>query len=225
MSKHISLGTQIKAALLWRYKLRPLDIGGDARLSKSGMVFDTESYEVEGVGHLCIMSMKAMAGLMKMETVILSSTERDVPLLNLDWVSAFGKETQIAELYDTQLLPYPQEKLGAFNAIKTRDADIKDYEPGGSHAYDAMKYPESYRKTGRGVSGRLSDAAKDYISIFEAQLYDAEACDREAKTAKIREFTDTLISDGGVAVNQMTKLFGRETAERVIRRHMYGVGE
>lgn len=223
MSKHRSLGTQIKAALLWRYKLRPLDIGSDAKLSKKGMVFDTEAYEIEGVGHLCIMTMKAMAGLMKMETVILSSTERDVPLLNLDWVSAFGKETQIAELYDTQLSPYPQEKLNAFGGIKKRDADLKDYEPGGSHSYDALKYPESYQKTGRNISGRLSEAAQDYISIFEAQLYKTEPCDREAKTAKVREFADTLISDGGVAVNQMTKLFGQETAERVIRRHMYGV--
>lgn len=123
MSRRNSLGTQIKSALLWRYKLTPLDMGEDARLSKNGMVFDTESY----------------------------------------------------------------------------------------------------LKTGRNVSGRLSQAAADYISIFEAQLHDAETCDREAKTAKVREFTDTLISDGGVAVNQMTKLFGRETAERVIRRHMYGV--
>lgn len=223
MSKHISLGTQIKSALLWHYKLKPLDIGEDARLSKSGMVFDTETYEVEGIGHLCIMSMKAMVGLMKMETVILSSTEKDVPLLNLDWVSVFGRETQIVEIYDTQLSPYLQEKLNVFAEIKKRDADIKDYEPGGSHSYDAMKYPESYQKTGRGVSERLSAAARDYISIFEAQLYNAEACDKEAKIAKVREFTDTLISDGGIAVNQMVKLFGHETAERMIRRHMYGV--
>ncbi len=223
MSRHTSLGTQIKSALLWRCRLRPLDMGEDARLSKNGMVFDTETYEVEGVGYLCIMSMKAMAGLMKMETVVLSSTERDMPLLNLDWVSAFGRETQIVELYDTQLSPFAQEKLDAYSAVKERDADLKDYEPGGSHAYDSMMYPESYRKTGRNVSGRLSQAAADYIRIFEAQLHDAEACDKEAKTAKVREFTDTLISDGGVAVNQMTRLFGRETAERMIRRHMYGV--
>lgn len=223
MSRHTSLGTQIKSALLWRCRLRPLDMGEDARLSKNGMVFDTESYEVEGVGHLCIMSMKAMAGLMKMETVILATTERDMPLLNLDWVSAFGRETQIAELYDTQLSPFAQEKLDKYSAVKERDTDLKDYEPGGSHSYDSMKYPESYQKMGRNVSGRLSQAAADYIRIFEAQLHDAETCDREAKTAKVREFTDTLISDGGVAVNQMTKLFGRETAERMIRRHMYGV--
>ena len=223
MSKRIPLGTQIKSALLWRYKLRPLDIGDDARLSKNGMVFYTEAYEIEGIGHLCIMSMKAMAGLMKMETVILSSTERDLPLLNLDWVSAFGKETQIVELYDTQLAPYPQEKLDAFGEIKKRDADIRDYEPGGSHSYDAKKYPESYQKTGRNVSERLSAAARDYIGIFEAQLFIAKECDKEAKKAKVRGFADTLISDGGVAVNQMIKLFGQETAERMIRGHMYGV--
>lgn len=43
MSRHTSLGTQIKSALLWRCRLRPLDMGEDARLSKNGMVFDTEA--------------------------------------------------------------------------------------------------------------------------------------------------------------------------------------
>lgn len=223
MGKHRSLGMQIKSALLRHYRLRPLDIGSDAKLTKNGFVFNTEAYEIEGLGHLCIMEMKAMHGLMKMETVVLTSLKKDMPLLNLDWISAFGKETQLIELYDTQLAPYPQDKLDEFEAIKARDADLKNYVPQGSHSYDSILYPETYSKTGKGVSGRLSDAAEDGIRIFVEQISDADDCSEEDIRAKVREFTDMLISDGGAAVGQMTKLFGRETAERVIRRNMYGV--
>ena len=66
---------------------------------------------------------------------------KDVPLLNLDWVNAFGKETQIVELYDTQLAPYPAEKLAAFDALRARDADLPDPPAGKAHWYDAILYP------------------------------------------------------------------------------------
>ena len=91
MSKHADLGTMILGALEGRYPLEKQDIGADARLSKSGMVFETESYAVKGLGHLCVLRMKAFLGLMKMETVVLAVKEKDLPLFNLDWVSAAGK--------------------------------------------------------------------------------------------------------------------------------------
>ena len=79
MSKHADLGTAILDALKGRYTLEKLDIGTDARLSKSGMVFETESYAVKDLGHLCVLRMKAFLGLMKMETVVLAVKERTCP--------------------------------------------------------------------------------------------------------------------------------------------------
>lgn len=213
----------VRRNLLPEYRLIPLDMGGDARLSAKGFTFLTKTYEVEGLGHLCVMSMKAMAGLMKMETVVLSCFEKDMPLLNFDWVSVLGKETQIVELYDTQLSPLPQEMLDDFEAVKRRDADIPDYVSKGEHAYDALKYAESYQKTSAKAGGRLSEAAEDYMRLFMCGLRDAAHCDPARKREKVSAFADSLLSGGGTAVDQMTKLFGRETAERVVRRHMYGV--
>ena len=223
MKEHQDLGLLLKEALSARFPLRQQDLGADAHLKKKDMAFDTEAYTVEGIGHLCVLRMKAMLGLMKMETVVLSSFQRDMPLLNLDWVSAMGKETQIAELYDVQLQPCPAEFLDAFQRISDRDADLQDYASGKEHWYDAILYPCSYHKTGKGVSGRLSAAAESCIRCFAEQLDAAPSCDPEAKRAKVRTFAETLASRGGPAVDQMTKLFGKETAERLILRHMYGV--
>lgn len=222
MGKRKGLGDIITEELKKGYTLIPDDIGSDARLSKSGMVFDTRSYTVEGLGHLCVLNMKAMLGLMKMETVVLSVFDRDVPLINLDWISAFGKETQLNELYDAQIAPYPQNRLDEFSRIKNADSDLTDYVSAPSW-YDGIKYECSYHKTGKKISQRLSSAAAEYIAVFADQLKDADICDPEIKKKKIRDFACTLVEKGGPAVNQFTKLFGNETAERLILKHMYGV--
>ena len=223
MGKHNSIGELTKKRLAQRYPLRQKDLGADAHLKKSGFAFDTEAYAVEGVGHLCVMRMKAMLGLMQMETVVLSVQEKDLPLFNLDWVGAAGKETQIVELYDTQLAPWPEAAQAPFAALSARDADLADYSSGKAHWYDAILYPCSYHKTGKGVSERLFKAAADSLDAYLAQLEAAPACGADEKRAKVRAFAEELFAQGGPAVDQMVKLFGRETAGRVILQAMYGV--
>ena len=218
------LGDMVCALVGQVCPLEKEDVGADARLKKNGMVFETEAYAMPGLGHLCILRMNAMLGLMKMETAVLAVTEKDVPLLNLDWVRAFGKETQIVELYDTQLKLYPEDALAAFDAIRRRDDDLPGMSAK-SHWYDAILYPCSYHKAGKGLTERLAAAARDYTETFLRQLAEAPACDRAAKAGKVRAFAERLFAEGGPAVDQVTKLFGRETARRLILRHMYGVKE
>ena len=223
MSVHKDLGAVLCGKLREKYTLRQEDIGADARLSKKGMVFETESYAVEGLGHLCVLRMKAMLGLMKMETVVLACEEKDLPLFNLDYVNAMGKETQIAELYDVQLAPWPEEAQAAFTALKARDADLPDPPAQGAHWYDAILYPCSYHKAGKKIGARLDAAAAGYMDAFFAQLESAPDCAGGAKREKIRAYAEELFRQGGPAVDTMAKLFGREVTGRIILRCMYGV--
>lgn len=223
MKSHRDLGELTRSVLEQNWKLEREDLGEDAHLAKSGMAFDTEAWTIPGLGHLCVMRMKAFLGLMKMETVVLSVTGRDLPLLNLDWVSAAGKETQIAELYDTQLQPFPAEKLAVFQALKDRDGDLPEPPAAGEHWYDAILYPCSYHKAGRKLSERFNAAAEGYLRAFAAMIPEAPECDGAEKGAKVRAFAETLVEKGGPAVDTVTKLFGAETARRLILGHMYGV--
>ncbi len=223
MKTEQNTGNWIREQLSRTYTLKQLDLGTDARLVKKGFTFETESYEVAELGHLCVMRMKAMLGLMRMETVVLSVTHRDVPLINLDYVKAFGKETQMVELYDTQIAFEPEDLQKAFLQIRDRDADLADYASAEKHWYDEILYPCSYLKTGKGVSGRLAGAARDCAGSYISLLARAPACDPAEKQGKTRHFAETLFASGGPAVDQVTKLFGRDTAERLIFRHMYGI--
>ena len=77
-------GAYVFQLLSEKYTVNECDIGEDALLSKKGIELRTESYDVQGLGHLCIMRMAGLGGLMGMETIVLSVTEKDVPLFNLD---------------------------------------------------------------------------------------------------------------------------------------------
>ena len=223
MAKRTVLRNSVLAALGQTHTLRQEDLGADARLSAKGMTFETEGWEIVGVGHLCIMRMNAFFGLMRMETAVIAPTDVDFPLFNLDWVKAFGNETQIAELYDTQLVPWPDECHEAFELVRAQYADLPDAPAGDPHWYDDILYPCSFHKKGRGLAERMSRAAQDYLTVYAELLAAAPACDSVEKAAKVRAFAQRLFEEGGPAVDQVTKLFGEQTARRLILRHMYGV--
>lgn len=227
MSKHIDLGQYATAALGQYFELIPGNIGADAHLSKRGMTFDTKSCEIKGVGHLCVMRMNAFMGLMKMETIVIAPTKVDMPLFNVDWVSALGTETLIAELYDTQVEPWRGEAQKKFEEIQEEYLDVEDNESG-EHWYDSVLYPVSIHKKGKGLTDRFNDAAKDYIDLFAAELAElsepaAGKCPADLKRARVGDFARTLVENDGPAVNMMAKLFGEETMRRIVLKHMYGV--
>ncbi len=222
MAKRTTLHNSVLATLGRTYALQQEDLGDDARLSAKGMTFETESWKIPEVGHLCVMQMNAFFGLMRMETAIIAPTDVDFPLFNLDWVNAFGAETQIAELYDTQLIPWPDECHDAFEFVCTQYADLPDAPAKDPHWYDDILYPCSFHKKGRGLTERMSSAAQDYLAVYVELLASAPSCDSTEKAAKVQAFAEKLFEEGGPAVNQVTKLFGKQTAKRLVLQHMYG---
>ncbi len=211
MDKHTSLEVQALSALSRSFKLHKVDLGDDAHLKKSGMAFDTEAWEIEGLG------------LMRMETAVIAPTQVDLPLFNADWVRAAGTETQIVEFYDTQLEPWPFASQARFHEILDRYGKLPNGESTATHWYDSILYSCSCRKKGKKLTEQFSAMAQDNIDAFVAQLAEAPACDADAKAEKVRTFAETLFSQGGPAVDQVTKLFGAETARRLVVGAMYGV--
>ena len=59
MTEFDRMGSYALRRLAEGYAVRPLDLGTDAQLSKKGMHFFTRSYEIQDLGHLCIMTMNA----------------------------------------------------------------------------------------------------------------------------------------------------------------------
>ena len=76
---------------------------------------------------------------------------------------------------------------------------------------------ENGRIIGRGRNRREADNNVAAHAEVEAIR------DAAAKKEKVEHFAKTLFAEGGPAVDTVAKLFGRETAERLILHDMYGV--
>ncbi len=225
MNKHIDLGRiTLKVFQKSPFTLKKLDIGRYAKRRSRGIVFNTEVYQIDDIGQVSIMRLKALMGLIKMESAIFTVKNKDVPLFNIDWIRAFGKETMICELYDVQLSPYPEDKLAEFQAIADRDASLENYiyDKDKPHWYDNILYPCSYHKISGRDFLRLTQASISYMKTFVRQLQETEECNREEKQAKISEYTEALFASDGPAVITVKKNFGEEDARKMIVELLYG---
>ena len=222
MENNDNIGTYVLETLKKRYEVTEKDIGSDRKLDKGLMHFTVRSFDAAGFGTLCLMNMKGMFGLMKMETIVLSCITKDVPLLNIDTISAMGSTTRMAELYDTRIGKKDTELENACQAIKDGDRDIPDY-PSGEHWYDYMCMACSYRKKSKENDLRMKTSCMKYFDAYMKEVERAEDCDPAAKTAANRVLPQGLLDHGGPAVDQVRKLFGDETASRLVLSHMYGV--
>ena len=216
------MNDQVLEMLKKEYEVDQLNIGNDASLGKKGMKFGMRSYEVKGVGHLFLMDMKAMLGLMKMETAVIASEKKDVPLFNIDSISAMGNKTQLVEFYDNQLAPLSDEAAGRYMRIKESGPDLEPYVSG-EHWYDPILYPFSYAKKKKGNTEVFDEICRKYVAEYLEQLKSAPECDPNEKKAKTASFAQGLLDHGGPAVDQFRKLFGEETTKRIVLKHMYGI--
>ena len=89
------------------FRLAETLMGDLGQIRGRGMLFSIKTRYAEGIDSLCVIGMKGMAGLMRMQSAAFTSRKRDGPILSMDWIHALGKETLLTELYGTTLSPDP----------------------------------------------------------------------------------------------------------------------
>lgn len=203
------------SSLKSEFSLCERDLGEFARVKKKGMDFDIHGYEIEGVGKMSTLSMKAMLGLMKMESIIVSPTEVDAPLYSFDWVSAMGNDTLIIELYDTQLAPCD---LSGLDAEKAKASALTDNDLG-EHWYDYLHLSPTVSKKGKKLN--FDSLAVGYTAEFIKLLKASPVCDKSAKQAKLYDYTNRLLTNGGPACDQFKKMIGEEKTRELFMKYIF----
>ena len=211
------MNERIFAAAAARFPLRERDIGAFAHIRGRGMAFEVKAYEAPGAGSLCLMEMRAMAGLMSMETAVFSPTGLDGPLFSMDAISAMGRDTLLLELYDTTL-SHPD--YAALEEIRARYAALPGYDPG-EHWYDPMRLAVSDYKRGRRAVGAYDPCVRDFAQRYFALLAAGARCDETEKKKQNAVFVDGLIQNGGPAVDQFRKMLGGEAAADFLHKVMF----
>jgi hypothetical protein len=143
-----------------RYHLNGITAGEFSKMKVSGMNFEIWAFHAEGLGHVSAMTATGFFGLMKMDTLIINPTERDLPLFSYDRVHALGNDTLIYELYDTLL---EKADLAGLEAVKARYANLPDHDLG-QHWYDGIKLAVSLSRKGKKAhSAAFDSCAMDYL--------------------------------------------------------------
>jgi len=203
-----------------QFHLNALDTGAYQTLKANGMTFKIWAFRAEGLGHVSAMEASGFFGLMKMDTLIITPTEVDMPLFSYDRVHAMGNDTLIFELYDTLL---GDKNLEATAAVKAAAAALPDHDLG-EHWYDSIKLPESLSKKGKKPQTPAFDqTTRDYLEAFLADAKNAPVCDdADAKREKASFYVEGLLTHGGPSTDVFKKALGEERTADLFRRVLFG---
>ena len=202
------------------YGLEPVIGNKYAKIDKSGMHFKITTYEVKGFGYLSVIDMKAMLGLMKMESVVLNATHRDLPLYSGDLILVAGKCTLLQEFYNTMIDPMSEDAKAPYRRVKAKYKDLPPYETG-PHWYDEIRYDFTLGASDKGLKEKERQITKDYFDAYLENVAAAPACDPAEKKAKTAAYVDGLFKNGGPAVDQFKKLIGPEAAREVFEKYVF----
>ena len=113
------------AVLKERFELREITPEKYRTMGSPMMRFHLEQYAVEGLGNLCVLRTRAMLGLMKLVTVVVTpNTGKNVPFLLIDTMDMGKKHLCYVEYYDCTAEGADRDLLLAAGAPY---ADIENY--------------------------------------------------------------------------------------------------
>ncbi len=204
------------------HALKPKSVGEFETFKAKGMTFKCEAFDAEGLGHVSVMRAKGFFGLMKMDTLVIAPTKKDIPLLSYDRIYAMGNDTLIIELYDTcgekkPDLSHIAQVKSVFSHLPERFAEGE--EP--KHWYDDIRLSETTSKKGKKM--HRVDFDKYTVSyISEYLITNADACDESEKIARTGVYANGLITQGGPATDVFKAEFGEEKTGEIIRKVLFG---
>ena len=202
------------------FHLNGLVIGEFQKMKVNGMNFQIWAFHAEGLGHVSAMVASGFFGLMKMDTLIITPTQIDMPLLSYDRVLAMGNDTLIYELYDTYV---DKTELAAVAEVKAQHAALPDHDLG-EHWYDSIKLAESISKKGKKMhTVPFNVLTKTYMDAFLVDCAKAPACDGAVKREKASVYVEGLLSHGGPSTDVFKNELGVEKTARLFREVLFGV--
>ena len=175
------------------FKLEEIDVKEYANVKAKGMKFDIKAYYAKGLGHVSVMTAKGFFGLMKMDTLIINATEKDLPLYSYDRVHAMGNDTLIIELYDTIIHPSEFEDI---DKVNDKYDDIPKHDLG-EHWYDSIKLEESVSIKGKIKKDKelFDEYAMEHFQAYINTVNGGSDVDTEQKLKKAAVYVEGLLKN------------------------------
>jgi hypothetical protein len=197
---------------LIKKELSPYDV-----IKKNGAKYLIKSYDVNNLGTLSTLEIKAMLGLMKVTSIIFTPLNKDMPILSFDLIKVFGKTTLLIDLYNTNI---DESNYPSLMKLKEgANLPINKLEP---RWYDVYKFNESVSFKGKGIQKQAIEFSKQYILEYFSIMEKSKDSDPEIKRANTKKYVDELFSKGGPAVDQFKKLIGDKPTYDLFTHYIFG---
>jgi hypothetical protein len=204
------------------FPLTELPCGEYAKMKVSGMTFRIRRFHAEGLGSVSEMVASGFFGLMKMDTLIITPTKKDMPLFSYDRVHAIGNDTLIFELYNTLL---GETDLSALEQVKEDAKYLPDHDLG-AHWYDSIKLPVSLSKKGKKKDTPGFDATViHYLAKYLETAQAAAVCEAASKREKASVYVEGLLTNGGPSTDVFKKAIGEEKTAELFRKYLFATHE
>ena len=204
------------------FPLAEQDCGEYKKMKVSGMGFTIRRFRAEGLGSVSVMVASGFFGLMKMDTLIITPTEKDMPLFSYDRVHAMGNDTLIFELYDTLL---NSADLSALEEVKKQAAYLPDHDLG-EHWYDSIKLSQSLSKKGKKQqTAAFDEAATAYLEAYLQAAKAAAPCEAAPKREKASVYVEGLLTNGGPSTDVFKKGIGDKKTAQLFRKILFATEE
>lgn len=190
-----------------------------AEMKVSGMKFQVSSFCVKGLGHVSEMIASGMMGLMKMDTLVIVPTEKDLPLFSYDRIYAMGNDKCCLEFFDTTMNGFDHDPLFKIN---TKIEGIEPFDAG-KHWYDDIRVKENiYLKTKKKNGDKVDGIVKETVETFLSLAEKAEIAPLE-KVEKDCAYVNGLLEQGGPSTDVFLKKFGKEKTAKFFHQYLFGV--
>jgi len=207
------------------YTVTPRDVGDYQGLTVMGiMKFDVEQYDIEGIGNLSVMRMNM--GLMQMATIVITPTDKNLPLLSADYMYILSNRKAYMEFYDlvAEKDEEYQNLLTALDEVHARYEHLEDIEV--SEAWYAPLLTVTAYKSGNfGEDADLQKILVESLQVYEQYADEFPTLSDEERAEKVAitvEYTDGLIEKGGISTDVFKKELGDEVTKHFFDNVFFG---
>ena len=194
------------AILKERFALREITPDQYRTMGSPMMRFHLEQYEVGGLGNLCVLKTKAMLGLMRLTTVVVTpNTGKNVPFLLIDTMDMGKKHLCYVEYYDCTADGADKDLILAASAPY---GDVADYAEKPAW-YVSERMAGSLIKTGD--KAQLIQMAADALAAYREQAADAPV--KPENLPGLKAFQQRMVKEGNPSTAALTRTLGKEGAE------------
>ena len=209
------------------YELEELDIGEFKTVYIYKVLpFKSEEYYIKGLGVLSVMTLNL--GAMQQLTFNINPFEKDIPQLTIDYTIMLNQRKIYIEVYKLMINSETEnynEFLNKLEEIEGNYTDLKDFKASEDSWRDEY-FSDAIYKSGNPLNeGKLLNLFKDVLNAYIEYAKKENDLDSDKKAQKvevIKEFSDKLVENGGIAINNFKKTLGDEKTKEFLGKVLYG---